>query len=374
MPRPSVLAKQLQALAQEDRLVRGVLAGGTERPSFLFHPKEAADYDDDSIYTLGLEGMQELCKQDSSLSEYQSHIFASSLVETDPSRWNRKERAVQYEPLRAFLLLLAPHFMKQECHKVLEWMVRKWRVNETMVDDLMVAILPYHDSVAFVRMVQIIYFTSGCTWAFLLDKVKRDGSPVNRTLLAQRCTVEPGILNLVCRAITFYQRHGTLHPQYTQGTTFITFATFLMLETLAAYKKFPDTEAIKFYQRIEQLLQHGTNTEAITGAMMIFLSLAERAELSEDACHLFIKRIISVADEGIHRHVLLTMARMVEGGHVETLPEEAVAFAASRLSEIREMGSQFAMDRFLSCLTTACSRSARADLRQLGSGLSEMVA
>lgn len=81
----SSLAKQLRKIQQEDRIVRGVPAGSFQRPSFLFDQREAADYDDETILALGLEGFNTLAAIDPSLRPFEGRFFSESLINTDLS-------------------------------------------------------------------------------------------------------------------------------------------------------------------------------------------------------------------------------------------------------------------------------------------------
>lgn len=154
-----------------------------------------------------------------------------------------------------FLLFLSPHFLKKAAHKVMEWMVRKWRVNESYVDQLMVAILPYHDTVPFVRMVQIVYFTDGCRWAFLRERVKQGGSTVSRTLLAQRCAVDGSITSMLFGGFASLCDHMDSTPEYSRAGKYTSFLTHLVLETIARSAKLEDQDTIRTYQRLDTMVR-----------------------------------------------------------------------------------------------------------------------
>ena len=75
--------------------------------------------------------------------------------------------------------------MMKAAHKCLEWLIRKYRINELNIDDLMDCILPYHETVQFVRMVQIIFLQEGTKWSFL-HEVKKEARIISRSFLAKR--------------------------------------------------------------------------------------------------------------------------------------------------------------------------------------------
>lgn len=51
---------------------------------------------------------------------------------------------------------MSPYFMLKPAGKALEWLIRRFRINEYNVDAVMQAILPYHETALFVTMVSIL--------------------------------------------------------------------------------------------------------------------------------------------------------------------------------------------------------------------------
>lgn len=315
----SVLANQLKQLQERNRLLTGVKAGSIKRPSFLFDEKEAADFDAEAIYSLGMGGFQELCQDDKTLRSFEETFFSPQLVEQDLTLLTKKELQSYDGPMRRFLMVISPHFEKKSAHKVLEWMVRKWRVNEVYVDDLMISILPYHDTDMFVRMVQIVYFTKTSRWGFLFDKVKQGGSRLNRTLLAQRCLVDPTLLSRITKGYFELHKHIIAYPDYPFAGPYISFVTLMNMETIMNATKLDDTQVIHFYQRLELLIKDDKVPDALIGAMMIFLALCEKASLTEVAVTHFLRKIVSNATSPTIRNVILTYVRVLEACYISSI-------------------------------------------------------
>lgn len=256
-------------------------------------------------------------------------------------------------------MLLSAHFLENSAHKVLEWMVRKWRVNEVYVDELLISILPYHDTIPFIRMVQIVYFKDDSRWNFLLEKVKQGGSPVSRTLLAQRCTVDASLLTKIFCGLTELRTCLSQYPDYPYSGHFVRFVTFITLETLNVTESLKESESIRFYQHLEDLLKMKTCPESLVGAMMLFMSLCERAPLSKVALNLFIRNIIKLSSSVIERQVILTIIRTIEAGFLETL-EPSVAISITQMNEAvlkKALDDSPLNGRFLKVLTDSLSTS-----------------
>jgi U3 small nucleolar RNA-associated protein 10 len=352
----SILAQQLREIQQEDRVVRGVPAGKTYRPSFLFDEKEAADYDDEAIYAVAIEGFQTLLKEDSSLREYEEKFFSQASMAVDLSFMTRSERSGLTKEVGALLMRLSAHFMKNEAHRALEWMVRKWRVNEVFVDELIVSILPYHDTLPFVRMVQIVFFSDASRWSFLFERVKQSGSPLSRTLLAQRCTVDSTILTQVLRGFADIRFHMTRDPDYKFGSKYVSFVTYLLLETMSLIDRLDDQASIRFYQRIEVMIKSEHCPEGLVGAMIIFMSLCEKAPLSDSALEFFIRKIIKLSNPSIERNVILTVMQTVEAGFLEKI-DPGMALSLCKMRPFAELMTEKSPVRFCKVLGESLSAS-----------------
>lgn len=259
---------------------------------------------------------------------------------------------------------LSPHFLKKNAHKALEWLVRKWRVNEIFVDELLISILPYHDTVPFVRMVQIVYFADDSRWMFLFDKVKQGGYTVTRKLLAQRCTIDNTLLSQVMRGFSNTTAHIKQHPDYCLGRTFISFTTYLLLETMDAMKSIDDQACIRLYQRIEEMIKVPESPEAVTGAMMVFMALSDRVPLSDAALNFFMRKIAKLATLGIEWNVLQTVIRTVEMGYLEKF-EPSTAICIARQSGMPSLAAELKATYFPKLLLEALQECTEDDAASL---------
>lgn len=58
--------------------------------------------------------------------------------------------------VEAFLALLSPHFCSREAHFCLEYLIRHYKVYKHNVNAVVECCLPWHDTLAFARMVQLL--------------------------------------------------------------------------------------------------------------------------------------------------------------------------------------------------------------------------
>lgn len=369
----SALAQQLREIQQKDRIIRGAPAGQTKRPSFLFDEREAAGYDNEAILQLGEEGFHSLCELDPTLRVFEDRIFNPRLLRTDLSTLTGKERKEVNEEVDEFLILLSPHFQEKSCHKVMEWLVRKWRVNEVNVDALMICILPHHDSLPFVRMIQIIYFTTESRWSFLFDKVKQSGSPVHRTLLAQRCIVDSTILGRVLHGMTVIKQHLEKYPLYPFASMYIAFLTHLMLEYVQRAEKFTDVDGIRTFQRLELLIKSPELPQMMVGAMMIFMHLCDRIQLSAPAIQYMIRKFIQGRSEDDEIPALLTAVQAVQVGHLDVI-EDSILMEVAQLTKIHWKSLQaYNPTVFLDLLLETLEKSNHSDAHNVADHIKSLL-
>lgn len=361
------LAKQLKVIQEQDRIVRGVPSGLKKRPSFVFDEAEAADIDNESIYELGMEGFHQLCEKDRLLAEYREILFSPDLVEFDISLQTAKERAESKQIIRDFLLLLSPHFKERNSHKVLEWMVRKWRVNEAFVDELIASILPFHDTKEFVRMLQIVFFTQDSKWWFLYERVKQDGQAISRTLLAQRCHVDPSLLAFAMDNLQRILELREHNVQKVSTTTFISFVTFIHLEYIALKPVLEQPEGLHVYQNIEAMLYRcPMNEEVIVGSMMVFMSLLEKIALSERAIENYLKSLTKFSNKmAIDQAIFLTCARAIEGGYLNHLNPSLATILAKMDLPYDALLARFKLEDFRKSIITGLEQAKEAGSEQV---------
>ncbi|PRW61623.1 hypothetical protein C2E21_0211 [Chlorella sorokiniana] len=217
----------LQAQLQQLAVTQGVDQGRRHRgkASLLYSLQEAADIDAETIQRIGIEGLDQLCALDGRFHAYRRTLFAAAMAGGDRDT-NTADMNKQLDTAVAgFCALLSSYFLLAPAFKALEWLVRKYRVHERNVDDLMMAALPYHETEQFVRLVQILRLDPRSRWAFL-EPMQHSGAPVPREVLVLRCITDRSLLRFVCDTA---QRQS--EPQYA-GRAFLPFYAVLTCELL----------------------------------------------------------------------------------------------------------------------------------------------
>ncbi|KAG6836982.1 hypothetical protein H0H93_016935 [Arthromyces matolae] len=164
----SSLAAQL---AQQASLNTALLVDRSRRKSaesYLFTGREADQHDLESIHALGVNGLLQLALLNPSLKKFEDQLFSEYAKITDRTLLPSDANAELDLGIASFLDLLGPYVMEAPTGKILEWLVRRFRINEFNVEAVLSLFLPYHESPHFTKMLSILHIKQNSTWSFLL--------------------------------------------------------------------------------------------------------------------------------------------------------------------------------------------------------------
>ncbi|PFH46286.1 hypothetical protein AMATHDRAFT_155738 [Amanita thiersii Skay4041] len=138
------------------------------RDSYLFTGRDAEHHDTDSLHALGLNGLIQLSELNPSLRIFENILFSEQAKSTDRTLLTSDANAQLNKSIAAFLSLLGPYLLESPTGKVLEWLIKRFRINEFNVEDILALFLPYHETSHFAKMVTILHIKPNSTWSFLL--------------------------------------------------------------------------------------------------------------------------------------------------------------------------------------------------------------
>eukprot|EP00741_Cyanophora_paradoxa_P024508 tig00022075_g23663.t1 len=155
------------------------------------------------------------------------------------------------DAIAGVLRLLSNYFLQKPAHRVFEYLVRRFKVNEYNVNDVMRCILPYHETNIFVRVVQILRLPGRFN----------------------ECIRNQGLLSFVCESTQAAVGAGTA------GATSFSFAVALVVEVLHRVgRPQPDLVSRVLPLVIDGLRASG-NADFQCAAYMILGAIATRAPL-----------------------------------------------------------------------------------------------
>ncbi|KTW27407.1 hypothetical protein T552_02386 [Pneumocystis carinii B80] len=135
--------------------------------SLLFDPVEAADQDLDSVFSIANNGFIELSNIEPKFKRFSRTLFSEESKYIDRFTQTKSENDYLDSSIDAFLSILAPYFLLKPSIKVLEWLIRRFKIHKMNQNSLLLSILPYHMHPFFVKVLSIIDIPLP-TWSFLL--------------------------------------------------------------------------------------------------------------------------------------------------------------------------------------------------------------
>ncbi|KAJ1018800.1 hypothetical protein NDA16_004605 [Ustilago loliicola] len=175
----SSLAAQLANVRSHNSERLTSSAALVKHTSYLFPPKTAAQQDLYTVHALGASGWTELSSQDASLQKWSrsSLLFGEESRNMDRLMLPKEDNDAIDQAVKEFLHLASPFLLSKGASKCLEWLVRRFRIHEFSVEDVLAAFLPYHDTQQFARMLSICKLDGKPHLQFLLS-VKKTASPL----------------------------------------------------------------------------------------------------------------------------------------------------------------------------------------------------
>lgn len=192
------LANQLLRLAVPQT---NILADSNKRASLLFDPKEAANKDRETIYDIGVSGLDELILMNPNFITFETSLFDPNSKDLERSMESAEVNADLDKTLKKFLLQLSPYFLLQPAHKCLEWLIRRFSIHEYNKNAFMMLLLPYHETLIFTRCVQLMKFSkSKDRWRWL-HCIQKPGISLSKQVLYNHAASNPAFLEFISQTV-----------------------------------------------------------------------------------------------------------------------------------------------------------------------------
>ncbi|KAK9734133.1 hypothetical protein RND81_04G117000 [Saponaria officinalis] len=256
--------------------------------------------------------------------------------------------------INSYLRLLSGHLQSPPAFKTLEYLIRRFKIHVYNSEELILCALPYHDTHAFVRIVQLMDF-GGTLWKFL-DGVKTSGAPPPRDVIVQQCIRDMGVLETICSYATPSKKH---HP----STPVISFSTAVVVEVLGSLATINSEIVQRILPFIISGLQSGGkgSSDYKAGTLMIVGLLAKRAALSSKLVASLVRAVAEMAqaDAQVSDNTqwvelsIIALVNIVQLQSVQTFPKKP----ADILKDIKDLPgillrltTKFNIDKFVSLL------------------------
>lgn len=198
----SSLARQLQQLQIPGSLPSNTAAKTTKKASLLFEAKEAADIDNETVFSIGINGLEELKVIDPAFSMFDNSLFGDASKSLERTVQTKEVNEKLDKHISKFLQYLSPYFLLKPAHKVLEWLIRRFQIHVFNVDSLVSCILPYHETNLFARVLQLLAIKDPSSKWNWLRPIQKAGVPLSKTAFLQHCISDTSFLSLICDMVT----------------------------------------------------------------------------------------------------------------------------------------------------------------------------
>jgi U3 small nucleolar RNA-associated protein 10 len=319
------IASQLQAIKAIIKTDTEPLKRPYTRPSILFDPKEAADIDLDAILTIALSGLDVLENVDERFRIYKNDLFSHKTREMDRELMSIEDNNKINVSISSYLHLLSGHFDLPAAQKTLEYLIRRYKVYIYNTEELILCALPFHETHAFVRLVQLLD-TGNTKWKFL-EGVKVSGAPPPRAVIVQQCIRDMGVLDALC---SYASPTGKLQP----SRPVVSFCTAVTVEVLGSLAVVESDVVMRILPYVFSCLKNGAKgvLDHKAGALMIVGLLANKAALSPNLVNSLIRSVGLVAqqeakettDLKFFQTSVMALVNLVQMQSVQILPKKAV--------------------------------------------------
>jgi U3 small nucleolar RNA-associated protein 10 len=237
-----------------------------KKTSLLFNLFEAADFDFWNIYQIGVSGFACLCHLDSRFELFAMSVFHKTSLSFDRFTQRLKDDKLVNGAMENFLAILADYFDTRPALKVLEYLLRRFKIESKNTLGFFLNLLPYHWNSKFVEVSRICCLHK--IPATIIDKIRCTGMPLSRNDLIHVCIKNIEFLKVICEHAKFVSRNSFLTNSY------LSFYTVLICEILIFCHVQPDT-IIKF---ITPYALNGLKRQSadITTVSLMILSLIAR--------------------------------------------------------------------------------------------------
>lgn len=300
------LAAQLQRLAAPQT---SLLYDSRKKPSILFEAEKAASKDREVIYDIGISGLEELIQLNPSFAQFEDTLFDKTAIELQRAVENKELNEKLNTNIRKFFYHLSPYFMLQPAHKCLEWLIRRFQIHEFNRADFVQLILPYHETLIFVRCVQTLQIAGKNDPLYWLNGVKKSGVPLSKKAVINHATGSPEFLRTVGRFL-----ENAVKDLENKANILQAMIAFFCTTTIGVLERLDSVEE-NVVTAIVRTLVKGLSSKAIdftAASYMIIGHLVTKASLSAKILETILHRLCVLIHPSLSGNATMLMVLILQ--------------------------------------------------------------
>ncbi|XP_055547032.1 HEAT repeat-containing protein 1 homolog [Wyeomyia smithii] len=347
-----------------------LLYDSRKKPSILFKEGEAASKDREVIYDIGVSGLAELTQLNSSFAYFEDTLFDKTSINLQRAVENKELNQKLDANIRKFFFHLSPYFMLRPAHKCLEWLIRRFHINEYNREDFVNLILPYHETIIFVRCVQTLTISGDKDPFYWLNGVKKKGVPLSKKAIINHAAGRLGFLSAYGKFLV--QAVNELENKANVLQAMIAFFCTTTIGVLDGL----ETVGENFVSAVLRTLVKGMSSKAVdftAASYMIVGHLVTKASLSRKALETLLVRLcggmhLSLVENAVMLMVLIVQTQKEQLGELSDNVIETILaskWLLQTLAAVKKEGvSIIALVEILleNCLRKICRQQSDLDI------------
>lgn len=254
------------------------------RVSFLYERKEAAAIDCDTHARLARKGFKKLVKLDPNLERFQE-LFSEQSKEIERAVLQQDENEELTKFCRKYINnAIVPFFMLTHCHETLEYLIYKYQVHNYQTNDLLCALLPYHETRLFARALQVLNNLDPKLWGWL-EPYRKEGVavPKQRIIDVLSSRSKLALVSLLGDKLIEINRDSKKASIY---TTFYSTTMMCVLE-----RDLDESFYQAFSQHVDKAIKKSNNSHLYIAGLVLVGYLAYTQELEESYLERMVGRL-----------------------------------------------------------------------------------
>ncbi|KAL9929308.1 HEAT repeat containing 1 homolog l(2)k09022 [Glossina fuscipes fuscipes] len=272
--------------------------------SILFDSKEAATKGRRTIYDLGVSGLEELNILNPSFQQFKMTLFNEATLQIERAVERKDVNELLDCNIRKFFCYLSPYFPLRPTHMCLEWLIRRFQVHEYNRNDLMALILPYHETNAFVKVLQTLRLRESDQVWYWLKPSQRAGLPLSKTAILNRAATEKGFLKFVCSSTIDAVKELGHNAHLLQAQ--LNFYGTVVVGALENCQKVEEWHIITLLPSLIKGLT-SKSVDFVSAAYIITARLVARTEITSKLCKFLITKLAAVTFERLQRTAVMLL-------------------------------------------------------------------
>ncbi|XP_065355834.1 HEAT repeat-containing protein 1 homolog [Calliphora vicina] len=282
----------------------GAFTDSKRKASILFEPKEAASKDRRTIYDLGINGLQELIVLNAQFQQFEGTLFDENTLHLERAVENKNINELLDKNIKKFLQHLSPYFLLRPAHLCLEWLIRRFQINDYNQNELMALVLPYHETNAFVKVIQTFKLKEsekGWSW---LKPLQKPGKHLAKTAILNKAATDKGFFNFICTSTLEAIKEFGPHAHLLQ--TQLNFYGSVAVGALEVASSIQEWHISTLLPSLLKGLSSGC-IDFVSAAYIISARLVARTQLTPKFCNALIAKVSAVSFDRLRRTAVLLL-------------------------------------------------------------------